>query len=146
MTTTEAEQEVQRRAAALYESNPDWATFFRKVLGVRGIVRRLYRSREALAAFKTTEAYDDIQRMLRELRAKKDVKVDPEEEPISVITVRIPKSLHDTLREEAYDHRTSMNRLCIAKLLQLIEAAEADGDGQPEDGDGKLEDGGGVDL
>ncbi len=139
MTTTEAEHEVQRYAAALYQSDADWATFFREVLGVRGIVRRLYRSREALAAFKTTQAYADIQRMLQGLRAKKDAKIDIEEEPISVMTVRIPKSLHETLREEAYEHRTSMNKLCISKLLHLIDVAEADGDG-------KAEDGGGVDL
>ena len=25
------------------------------------------------------------------------------------------------LREEAYEHRTSMNKLCISKLLQIID-------------------------
>jgi predicted HicB family RNase H-like nuclease len=139
MTATEAEHEVQRCATALYESSPDWATFYRKVLGVNGIVRRLYRTREDLAEFKNTEAYSDIQRMLQKLREQKDAKVNPEEEPTAVITVRIPKSLHDALREEAHDHRTSMNKLCISKLLRMIDAAEAEEDERTKNG-------GGVDL
>ena len=40
---------------------------------------------------------------------------------ISVITVRLPESLHESLRIEAHEHHTSMNKLCISKLLQLIE-------------------------
>lgn len=133
MTAIEAEHEVQRCATALYQSNPDWATFYRELLGVKGIVRRLYRTREELAEFKNTEAYTDIQRMLQKLRDKKDAAVNPDEEPTSVITVRIPKSLHEALRDEAYEHRTSMNKLCISKLLRLIEAEQED-DGQPESG------------
>jgi predicted HicB family RNase H-like nuclease len=38
-----------------------------------------------------------------------------------VITVRLPKSLHESLRAEAHDRRTSMNKLCISKLLQVID-------------------------
>ena len=39
-----------------------------------------------------------------------------------MITVRLPQSLHETLRIEAYQHCTSMNKLCISKLLQFIES------------------------
>ena len=38
-----------------------------------------------------------------------------------MITVRLPKSMHEYLRTEAHDLRTSMNKLCISKLLQVIE-------------------------
>jgi predicted HicB family RNase H-like nuclease len=38
-----------------------------------------------------------------------------------VITVRLPKSLHESLRAEAHDRRTSMNKLCISKLLQVVD-------------------------
>jgi predicted HicB family RNase H-like nuclease len=38
------------------------------------------------------------------------------------ITVRLPKSLHESLRAEAHDRKTSMNQLCISKLLQVIDA------------------------
>jgi hypothetical protein len=38
-----------------------------------------------------------------------------------VITVRLPKSLHESLRAEAHDRHTSMNKLCISKLLQVVD-------------------------
>ncbi len=139
MTTIEAEHEVQRRATALFDSKPDWATFYREVLGVNGIVRRLYRSRESLDAFKRTDAYNIILLMLQKLRENTDAKVNTVEEPTSVITVRIPKSLHKALREEAYEQRTSMNKLCISRLLRLIETDTLEGEAEEEGG-------GGVDL
>ena len=39
-----------------------------------------------------------------------------------MITIRLPKSLHDTLRTEADDMNLSINKLCISKLLQRIES------------------------
>jgi hypothetical protein len=46
---------------------------------------------------------------------------DTETEPTRVITVRLPKSMHEYLQTEAHDMRTSMNKLCISKLLQVVE-------------------------
>lgn len=43
-------------------------------------------------------------------------------EPTRVVTIRLPKSLHESLKAEAYDHHTSINKLCIAKLLQVVDA------------------------
>ena len=45
----------------------------------------------------------------------------PKPEPTRVITVRLPVSLHVALQEEAHEHRTSVNKLCISKLLQFID-------------------------
>ena len=36
--------------------------------------------------------------------------------------MRIPQSMHEALRIEAYEHHTSMNKLCISKLLRFIHA------------------------
>ena len=44
-----------------------------------------------------------------------------DQEPTRVITVRMPKSLHESLRVEAHERHTSMNKLCISKLLQMID-------------------------
>jgi predicted HicB family RNase H-like nuclease len=41
------------------------------------------------------------------------------DEPQRVITLRIPKSLHESLKEDAHNARTSMNQLCITRLLGL---------------------------
>ncbi len=113
-------EKVYQAAYDLYCRNPDWVSFFRDILGLNGVVRRHFASRESLAEFERTNAYAEIQQMLTRLRERAaDTPVLPE--PTTVITVRLPKSLHDALRAEAHDHRTSMNKLCISKLLQFID-------------------------
>ncbi|MGO8745295.1 MAG: toxin-antitoxin system HicB family antitoxin [Thermoguttaceae bacterium] len=42
-------------------------------------------------------------------------------EPTKVITVRLPRSLHEALQIEAHEHETTVNQLCISKLMQCIE-------------------------
>ena len=117
---TEKEREVFQKAYQLFTRRPDWVTFFREILGVSGVVRRNYTTRAEMQEFEVTETYANIQQMLPKLR---EGSAPPPEsgEPNQVITVRLPKSLHDLLREEAYEHRTSMNKLCISKLLQMID-------------------------
>jgi predicted HicB family RNase H-like nuclease len=116
----ERQLEAHRKAREIFETAPDWVTFFREVLGVEGIVRRMYSTAEALAEFEKTPQYVEIQDMLAKLREKNPEKT-PETEPIRVITVRLPKSVHEALYQEATDHNTSVNQLCISKLLQMIE-------------------------
>jgi predicted HicB family RNase H-like nuclease len=104
----------------MYQQQPDWITFFREVLGVDGLVRKLFASPEELAEFEKTEEYAEIQAMLARLRERSGASADGKE-PTRVITVRLPKSLHESLRAEAHDRKTSMNQLCISKLLQVID-------------------------
>jgi predicted HicB family RNase H-like nuclease len=112
-------REVLQVAETLYRQNPDWVTFFREVLGIDGTVRKAFPAYEELAEFELSEEFDKIQQCLVKLREKRTV-TDPETEPTRVITVRLPKSMHEYLRTEAHDLRTSMNKLCISKLLQMI--------------------------
>jgi len=113
-------EELYRTAYHLFCQKPDWATFFREILGLHGLIRRCYRSADALAEFERTETYQQIQQLLKSLRERR--LPGPETvEPTRVITVRVPKSLHEALRAEAHEHRTSMNKLCISKLLQFID-------------------------
>lgn len=112
-------QEVLQVAENLYRQSPDWVTFFREVLGIDGAVRKLFPSFEELTAFEKSDEFDQVQKMLVKLREKRTT-TDPETEPTRVITVRLPKSMHEYLRTEAHDLRTSMNKLCISKLLQVI--------------------------
>jgi predicted HicB family RNase H-like nuclease len=120
MITAEKQTEVKRTAEQLFAAGPDWVTFYREVLGLRGIVRAAFPTREALATFEQSEAYQEILYLLTKLRQQGPLAMD-DEEPTRVITVRLPKSLHETLRAEAHEHRTSMNKLCISKLLQFID-------------------------
>ena len=112
-------QEVFRVASELFNAGPDWVTFFREVLGVDGIVRRMFGTADEMAHFETSVEYAEIQQMLAKLREKSSGD-ENDREPTRVITVRMPKSLHESLRQEAHSRRTSMNKLCISKLLQVI--------------------------
>jgi hypothetical protein len=118
--STEKYQQILQSARQLYESEPDWVTFFREILGVDGVVRRTFTRLEDLTAFEKSQEFDQIQKWLVKLREQKNA-TDTESEPTRVITVRLPKSMHEYLRTEAHDLRTSMNKLCISKLLQVIE-------------------------
>jgi predicted HicB family RNase H-like nuclease len=109
---------AQRIAGEMFQQQPDWITFFREVLGVDGLVRRLFATPEELAAFEKTAEYGEIQLMLARLRERGALAEG--KEPTRVITVRLPKSLHESLGAEAHDRKTSMNQLCISKLLHVI--------------------------
>jgi len=123
MIASEKEADVKRMADQLYAEGPDWVTFYREVLGPHGIVRHTFPSREMLAAFEQTDGYQKILYMLAKLREQGPTALDTAE-PTRVITVRLPKSLHEALRVEAHEHRTSMNKLCISKLLQFIDSEQ----------------------
>ena len=114
------EAKVYRVAADLYRQDPDWVTFFREVMGVEGIIRRVFPGPSDLAQFEQTKEYADIQQMVAKLRERASDPADTRE-PTRVITVRLPKSLHESLRTEAHERKTSMNKLCISKLLQMVD-------------------------
>lgn len=112
------EDEIYQAAYSTFSETSDWVTFFRKVLGVGGIVPRTFPKAEDRIRFEATEAYVRILQMLTELRKKESAV-----EPVQVITIRLPKSVHETLRAEADFHNTSMQKLCVSKLLQSISDA-----------------------
>lgn len=105
-------------AQAFFHRSPDWVTYFREVLGMEGVVRKAFSDPKALAEFEHTEEYEQIQQMLAKLREQAETL--PPKEPTRVITIRIPQSLHDALTAEASGYQTSVNKLCISKLMQII--------------------------
>lgn len=113
-------QDAIRVAAEFFHQGKDWATFYREVLGVDGVIRRMFPSSEEAKKFELTMEFAEIQQMVAKLRERSKQQSDSDE-PTSVITVRLPKSLHQSLRAEAHQKRTSMNQLCISKLLQIID-------------------------
>lgn len=119
-TTIDKTQTVLDVARALHRQRPDWVTFFREVLGLDGLVRQAFPSPEELAFFEQSPAAEEVQQMLKQLRENLPLPTRAME-PTQMITVRLPRSLHDALREEAQERRTSLNKLCISKLLQAID-------------------------
>lgn len=110
---------VLEAALALYARRPDWVTFYRQVFARGGVVRRMFPTPEALAEFERTETYRQLQRMLVQLRA--DFPGPPQRgSDTSIITVRIPRAVYENIRKEAFELETTINQLCISKLLQVI--------------------------
>jgi len=120
-TTSNHSREIVLKAYELFEKSPDWVSFFREVLGVGGVARQVFSTPEDYLAFEKSEAYAEIQQLVARLRERSKPQADGAE-PTRVITVRLPKSLHESLRAEAHDRHTSMNKLCISKLLQMIDS------------------------
>ena len=118
--TVDRPQEAIRVASEFYQQGKDWVTFYREVLGVDGVVRRIFANAEEAKAFEVTAEFAEIQQMVAKLR-ERSKQQNESDEPTRVITVRLPKSLHESLRTEAHQKRTSMNQLCISKLLQFID-------------------------
>ena len=118
--STEKYQQILQTASQLYNSEPDWVTFFREILGLEGVVRRAFPTPELMCRFEQAPEYAEIQQRLAKLRARGDFFANSRE-PTRVITVRLPKSLHESLRAEAHERHTSMNKLCISKLLQMVD-------------------------
>jgi predicted HicB family RNase H-like nuclease len=120
LETDHAAAAVLEVAERLHSMAPDWLVFFREVLGVDGIVRRTFNNPEALIRFECSPQYARIREMLDELRERQRDR-PAEREVQRVITVRMPSSLHETLKAEADEMRVSINALCITKLMKLID-------------------------
>lgn len=121
--STHAATAVLQVAERLYGMNPEWVVFFREVLGVDGIVRRTFTDPDALLRFECSPQYARIREMLDTLRSRQRDQT-PERETQRVVTVRMPRSLHETLKAEAEQCRVSINTLCISKLMKLLDEQE----------------------
>lgn len=117
---TSAATAVLQVAERLYAMEPEWVVFFREVLGVDGIVRRTFSDAEALMRFECTPHYARIREMLDGLRSRQQDNPNAREAQ-RVVTVRMPRSLHETLKNEAGLMRVSVNTLCISKLMKLLD-------------------------
>ncbi|MEM7476779.1 MAG: hypothetical protein AAF483_17485 [Planctomycetota bacterium] len=107
-------------ANELFGNAPTWVCFYRELLGGSGLVHTFFASNADLGAFLRTEQYHQIQLMLTALRSRDMPENDPND-PQRMITVRLPKSLHEAMCEEAGRLNISVNRLCISRMLQLLD-------------------------
>lgn len=112
--------EALRLAQEAFAKTGSWVVFFREILGVEGVVRKLYPTSEEMRRFETSAQYSELQEMVAAIRSQDNSKGDSVE-PERMITIRLPKSLHDSLRVESDEMNLSINKLCISKLIQRID-------------------------
>ncbi len=112
-------EEVRRIAIEMFSDTEHWVVFYREILGVGGLARTLFKTLEDYRHWEKCPQFEEIQQMICAKRTHDTDKGDTIE-PQRMITVRLPVSLHEALKEEASDHGQSINKLCISKLLQQI--------------------------
>ncbi len=114
-------REVLRLAQEAFAKTGSWVVFYREMLGGEGIVRQLFSNPTEMRTFEESSEFAELQEMVAAMRSEDSSKGDATE-PERMITIRLPKSLHDALRLEADEMNLSINKLCISKLLQRIES------------------------
>jgi len=118
-SVSDKQKEIKHAIEKLFATNPDWVKFYREVMGLHGLIRQAFPTLALMAEFEQTATYNRVHRMLTELRRLPSPK-DLDKET-KVITIRVPRSMHESLRIEAHEYHTTMNKLCISKLLQFID-------------------------
>ncbi len=104
----------------LFTNAPTWVCFYRELMGGCGMINELFSDFTDFGQFLRTEQYHQIQLMLTALRSRDLPENDPND-PQRMITVRLPKSLHEAMCDEAGRLNISVNRLCISRMLQLLD-------------------------
>jgi hypothetical protein len=104
----------------LFANAPTWICFYRELMGGNGMLHLLFDNNKDFGAFLRTDQYHQVQLMLTALRSRDLPENDPND-PQRMITVRLPKSLHEAMCDEAVRLNISVNRLCISRMLQLLD-------------------------
>ncbi len=114
-------QEVLRVAQEAFAMTGSWIVFYREMLGADGVVRQLFADVDQLRYFETQPEFAELQEMVAAMRSQ-DPGKSSATEPERMITIRLPKSLHEALQIESEEMNLSINQLCISKLLQRIDS------------------------
>ncbi|TWU24243.1 hypothetical protein Pla52o_21690 [Novipirellula galeiformis] len=112
-------KEVLRVAQEAFAKTGSWVVFYREMLGVDGVVRKLFSDADSMREFETSDEFAELQEMVAAMRSQDPSKGDSAE-PERMITIRLPMSLHDSLKLESSEMNLSINKLCISKLLQPV--------------------------
>ncbi len=112
--------EVRRLAISVFSQTSCWVTLYRLILGTDGVARDLYPTAAEHRHWESTDEFFEIHEMITALRGDDDQK-SGYAEPLRMITIRLPVSLHESLKTEAAERETSINKLCLSKLLLGIE-------------------------
>jgi predicted HicB family RNase H-like nuclease len=103
-------------AEEAFAKTGSWVIFFREILGIGGIVQQLFSDPDEFKQFTAGPEYATLHEMLAAIRSQDQSKSDAAE-PERMITIRIPRSLHELLQEESKASGLSINKLAISKLL-----------------------------
>lgn len=107
--------ELSRLARDLARERPPWTVAYRRLLGPGGAAWRLFPTAADRQRLANSEVLAAVITVIAEL-----MDGGPPDEPIRVITPRIPASLHSRLKAEAATAQITLNRLATLKLLRPL--------------------------
>ncbi len=81
-----------------------------------GLMTKAYPTREEREAFMKTKEYRAIRELLQSLMRQSGLVDDATPKKSGKFVVRLPKSLHGALEQEAREEGVSLNQLVVAKL------------------------------
>ena len=113
--------QVLKSAEEAFAKTGSWVVFYRTMLAPGGVVDRLYEDAESRRYFETTPEFSELLEMLAAMRSQDGSRAGAHE-PTRVITIRIPRSLHEATIREAEELELSVNAYCVTKLLQPANA------------------------
>ena len=109
--------EILRLANEAFAQTGSWVVFYREMMGVGGVVDQVFPDPADRRSFETSPEFRELLEMLTSLRSVDQSKVNAYE-PSRVITIRMPRSLHNSIVREAAELELSINKFCLTKLLQ----------------------------
>lgn len=92
-----------------------WEEIFDKVLGLNGCVSQW--THEEQKTFWGSRCHLAILNLLTQVREVQK----PDKSPRTMVTVRMPRCVHERLKAEAFEKQTKLQEICLSKLLQPID-------------------------
>ncbi|MCF7961687.1 MAG: HNH endonuclease [Pirellula sp.] len=111
---------VLKTSEVLFGVTPTWTAFYKETLGADGLVRAMFPEKNELEEFQKSDEYSKVLKMLTVLRSRDLPEIGPGELQ-RMITIRVPKSMHDVICDEANALDISVNKLCVSKLLTNVD-------------------------
>lgn len=115
--------ELRRRSQEIWACRPG-ADTFRELVFSRWIPQ-LFPGPAERRYIESTKLYQELLTKAAKLEAMQRC---PNRPRIATMTVRLPASEHRLLKEEAWQRKTSLNQLCVAKLRQPLPSGSEDDD------------------
>ena len=107
-------------ATELFGLAPSWVAFFRATMARGGLVSKLFVTPEERNEYWCSPEHHQVLEMLTALRSR-DLPECEAGEPSRMITILIPKCLHEFICEEANELEMSVNKLCISRILMQVD-------------------------
>ena len=109
--------EILAEARRLAAESETWADLSNALFDpVAGLVARHLPDEAERRAFRTSEAYDALHALVEQKMGQTGVLAGSQPKKSGRFVVRLPRSLHAALEQEAAAEGTSLNQLVVAKL------------------------------